>query len=223
MATGGKILGEQRSCPSTRRWPGTHLWFSVETFWVTICGLWKDYTSEGVDQLRECIKKIKENPTDRRIILSAWNPKGTFSIIIYSQINKHFLNMPLMALPPSHLLCQFYVQLPPASNPSQKLKLSSFMYQRSTDLGLGIPFSIAPFWSPMLLARMRMSWLSDLAMHMCITTTSTRPKSNWNGDGNRSPSCKGLETISAWKLRTLVSILISLWKVSRLTPLFSWR
>lgn len=39
------------------------------------CGT--DYTGKGVDQLRECIKKIKENPTDRRIILSAWNPKGT--------------------------------------------------------------------------------------------------------------------------------------------------
>lgn len=35
-----------------------------------------DYTGQGVDQLKECIKKIKENPMDRRIILSAWNPKG---------------------------------------------------------------------------------------------------------------------------------------------------
>lgn len=38
----------------------------------------KDYTGEGVDQLSECIRKIKENPTDRRIILSAWNPKGNY-------------------------------------------------------------------------------------------------------------------------------------------------
>lgn len=37
----------------------------------------KDYTNEGVDQLQECIRKIKEDPTDRRIILSAWNPAGT--------------------------------------------------------------------------------------------------------------------------------------------------
>ncbi len=36
----------------------------------------KDYKGQGVDQLKECIEKIKKNPTDRRIILSAWNPKG---------------------------------------------------------------------------------------------------------------------------------------------------
>lgn len=35
-----------------------------------------DYRDQGVDQLREVIDKIKHNPTDRRIILSAWNPKG---------------------------------------------------------------------------------------------------------------------------------------------------
>ncbi|KAF5355567.1 hypothetical protein D9758_006341 [Tetrapyrgos nigripes] len=89
----------------------------------------KDYTGEGVDQLRECIRKIKENPTDRRIILSAWNPK----------------DIPLMALPPCHLLCQFYVHLPPPDHPEQKPKLSCLMYQRSADLGLGIPFNIASY------------------------------------------------------------------------------
>lgn len=36
----------------------------------------QDYTDKGVDQLKECIEKIKHNPTDRRIIMSAWNPKG---------------------------------------------------------------------------------------------------------------------------------------------------
>ncbi|KAF5328384.1 hypothetical protein D9619_013287 [Psilocybe cf. subviscida] len=88
-----------------------------------------DYTGKGVDQLRECIRKIKENPTDRRIILSAWNPK----------------DIPLMALPPCHMMCQFYVQLPPASNPTQKPRLSCLMFQRSADLGLGIPFNIASY------------------------------------------------------------------------------
>ncbi|KAK1220373.1 Thymidylate synthase [Marasmius sp. AFHP31] len=88
----------------------------------------KDYKGQGVDQLRECIQKIKENPTDRRIILSAWNPK----------------DIPLMALPPCHLLCQFYVHLPPESS-QEKPKLSCLMYQRSADLGLGIPFNIASY------------------------------------------------------------------------------
>ncbi|KAF9523179.1 thymidylate synthase/dCMP hydroxymethylase domain-containing protein [Crepidotus variabilis] len=89
-----------------------------------------DYTGKGVDQLRECITKIRENPTDRRIILSAWNPK----------------DIPQMALPPCHMLCQFYVSLPPPAAPSsQKPKLSCLMFQRSADLGLGIPFNIASY------------------------------------------------------------------------------
>ncbi|KAF5345085.1 hypothetical protein D9756_011163 [Leucocoprinus leucothites] len=88
-----------------------------------------DYTGKGVDQLRECIQKIKENPTDRRIILSAWNPK----------------DIPLMALPPCHMMCQFYVHLPPESDPTRKPELSCLMYQRSADLGLGIPFNIASY------------------------------------------------------------------------------
>jgi thymidylate synthase len=54
-----------------------------------------DYTGQGVDQLAECIDKIKNNPEDRRIILSAWNP---------ADLGK-------MALPPCHMFCQFYVSL----------------------------------------------------------------------------------------------------------------
>ncbi|KAJ7227352.1 thymidylate synthase/dCMP hydroxymethylase domain-containing protein [Mycena pura] len=89
-----------------------------------------DYTGQGVDQLRECIRKIKEDPTDRRIILSAWNPA----------------DIPQMALPPCHMLCQFYVHLPPADAPvTEKPRLSCLMYQRSADLGLGIPFNIASY------------------------------------------------------------------------------
>ncbi|KAG9218720.1 hypothetical protein PLEOSDRAFT_26417 [Pleurotus ostreatus PC15] len=88
-----------------------------------------DYAGQGVDQLKECIDKIRHNPTDRRIIMTAWNPK----------------DIPQMALPPCHLLCQFYVSLPPATSPDQKPKLSCLMYQRSADLGLGIPFNIASY------------------------------------------------------------------------------
>ncbi|CCM04765.1 uncharacterized protein FIBRA_06955 [Fibroporia radiculosa] len=88
-----------------------------------------DYTGQGVDQLVECIRKIKEEPTDRRIILSAWNPA----------------DIPLMALPPCHVLCQFYVHLPPPDAPDAPKKLSCLLYQRSADLGLGIPFNIASY------------------------------------------------------------------------------
>ncbi|BGP11527.1 hypothetical protein NBRC10512_001602 [Rhodotorula toruloides] len=89
-----------------------------------------DYDGEGVDQLAEVIDKIKNNPTDRRIILSAWNPA----------------DLPKMALPPCHMFCQFYVNLPPPdSPPSAKPRLSCLMYQRSADLGLGVPFNIASY------------------------------------------------------------------------------
>jgi thymidylate synthase len=55
-----------------------------------------DYTGKGVDQLAEVIHKLKNNLYDRRIILSAWNPK----------------DLKLMALPPCHMFAQFYVSFP---------------------------------------------------------------------------------------------------------------
>jgi len=79
-----------------------------------------DYAGQGVDQLAECIRKIKEDPTDRRILLSAWNPA----------------DLSLMALPPCHMFCQFYVA---------NGELSCLMYQRSCDMGLGVPFNIASY------------------------------------------------------------------------------
>lgn len=86
-----------------------------------------DYTGQGVDQLQEVIDKIKNNPTDRRIILSAWNPA----------------DIPIMALPPCHSFCQFYVSNPPADG--GRAKLSCVLYQRSCDMGLGVPFNIASY------------------------------------------------------------------------------
>lgn len=53
--------------------------------------------------------------------------------------------IPEMALPPCHMMCQFYVHLPPPSDPTARPKLSCLMYQRSADLGLGIPFNIASY------------------------------------------------------------------------------
>ncbi|KAM9332320.1 thymidylate synthase [Pholidichthys leucotaenia] len=79
-----------------------------------------DYTGQGVDQLQSVIDTIKKNPEDRRIIMCAWNPK----------------DLPLMALPPCHALCQFYVC---------NGELSCQLYQRSADMGLGVPFNIASY------------------------------------------------------------------------------
>ncbi|EDO19548.1 hypothetical protein Kpol_1018p80 [Vanderwaltozyma polyspora DSM 70294] len=85
-----------------------------------------DYTGKGVDQLQEIIYKIKNNPYDRRIIMSAWNPP----------------DFPKMALPPCHVFCQFYVNFP---KDGSKPKLSCLLYQRSCDMGLGVPFNIASY------------------------------------------------------------------------------
>merc|ERR1712025_544807 len=79
-----------------------------------------DYSSQGVDQLAEVIDKIRNKPEDRRIIMSAWNPAA----------------IPEMALPPCHCFCQFYVA---------NGKLSCQLYQRSCDMGLGVPFNIASY------------------------------------------------------------------------------
>jgi dihydrofolate reductase/thymidylate synthase len=79
-----------------------------------------DYTGKGIDQLQRCIDLIKSNPSDRRIIMSAWNP---------ADVDK-------MALPPCHMFCQFFVA---------NGELSCQMYQRSADMGLGVPFNIASY------------------------------------------------------------------------------
>ncbi|XP_016987678.1 thymidylate synthase [Drosophila rhopaloa] len=81
-----------------------------------------DYTGKGIDQLRQVIDTIKKNPSDRRIIMSAWNP----------------VDIPKMALPPCHCLAQFYVS-------QTRGELSCQLYQRSADMGLGVPFNIASY------------------------------------------------------------------------------
>ncbi|KAM0275716.1 hypothetical protein ACHAQH_007476 [Verticillium albo-atrum] len=97
-----------------------------------------DYTGQGVDQLAEIIHKLKTNPYDRRIILTAWNPA----------------HLKKMALPPCHMFAQFYVSYPRARRgdaaaeaDAEKPKghLHCQLYQRSCDMGLGVPFNIASY------------------------------------------------------------------------------
>lgn len=84
---------------------------------------WRDWRSADgvrVDQIDKVIAQIKSNPDSRRLIVSAWNP---------GEVEK-------MALPPCHVLFQFYVQ---------DGELSCQLYQRSADLFLGVPFNIASY------------------------------------------------------------------------------
>jgi dihydrofolate reductase/thymidylate synthase len=80
-----------------------------------------DYTNQGIDQIKQVLNLLKNDPMSRRILISAWNP---------SQLSE-------MNLPPCHMMAQFYV--------SADKKLSCQMYQRSADVGLGLPFNIASY------------------------------------------------------------------------------
>jgi len=84
---------------------------------------WRDWHGGNgvrVDQIENLISQIKKNPNSRRLIVSAWNPA----------------EIETMALPPCHVLFQFYVN---------DGELSCQLYQRSCDLFLGVPFNIASY------------------------------------------------------------------------------
>ena len=86
---------------------------------------WRDWrggpaTAGRVDQIDNLIAQIKRNPNSRRLIVTAWNPA----------------EIETMALPPCHVLFQFYVL---------NGELSCQLYQRSCDLFLGVPFNIASY------------------------------------------------------------------------------
>jgi thymidylate synthase len=84
---------------------------------------WRDWRGANgirVDQIEKIISEIRENPASRRLIVSAWNP---------AEIDE-------MALPPCHVLFQFYVN---------DGELSCQLYQRSADLFLGVPFNVASY------------------------------------------------------------------------------
>ena len=89
---------------------------------------------QGIDQLQNVINALKdsEQRTSRRLIITAWNP---------CQLDQ-------MALPPCHVLMQFHV--------TDKRKLSCSLYQRSADVGLGVPFNIASY-----------SMLTHILAHHC--------------------------------------------------------
>lgn len=93
-----------------------------------------DYTGQGIDQLQNIITMLKDptQHTSRRMVMTAWNP---------CQIDQ-------MALPPCHVLIQFKVR--------ESKYLSCLLYQRSGDVGLGVPFNIASY-----------SFLCHILAHYC--------------------------------------------------------
>lgn len=96
---------------------------------------WMRSDGTEVDQLASIIERIKKDPNDRRLIITAWNPG----------------ELDQMALPPCHMIFQFFV----TNN-----KLSLHMFQRSCDLFLGVPFNIASY---------------GLLLHLVARLTNTEP------------------------------------------------
>lgn len=94
----------------------------------------RNWNNEGIDQIAEVVKSIKENPNSRRHIVSARNPS-----VLPDEHEKNFaanVAAGKAALPPCHALFQFYVA---------DGKLSCQLYQRSADSFLGVPFNIASY------------------------------------------------------------------------------
>ena len=94
---------------------------------------WRNWNSDGIDQINEVIETLKINPDSRRMLVSAWNPS------VLPNPNLSFaenISNQKAALPPCHAFFQFYV----SNN-----RLSCQLYQRSADVFLGVPFNIASY------------------------------------------------------------------------------
>lgn len=102
---------------------------------------WQSPDGRKIDQLAQVIEKIKTDPGDRRLVVSAWNP---------GEIDQ-------MALPPCHMMFQFFVA---------DGKISIHMIQRSCDMFLGVPFNIASY--ALLLSMV--AQVTNLKPHECILT-----------------------------------------------------
>ncbi|HET7361090.1 MAG TPA: thymidylate synthase [Salinimicrobium sp.] len=103
---------------------------------------WRNWNSEGIDQIKEVIETLKVNPNSRRMLVSAWNPS------VLPDTSKSFSENVAdgkAALPPCHAFFQFYVSPPKEGEDGEKPKLSLQLYQRSADIFLGVPFNIASY------------------------------------------------------------------------------
>ncbi len=103
--------------------------------WPVYWKQWRNFNWENIDQLKNAVELIKNNPENRRIIVSAWNP---------AEIEE-------MLLPPCHCFFQFNVD-------TKNKKLNLQLYQRSADMFLWVPFNIASY-SALLLLISKITWL----------------------------------------------------------------
>ena len=94
---------------------------------------WRNWNGDGIDQIKEVVETIKNNPDSRRMIVSAWNPSVLPDTGVSFEEN---VANGKAALPPCHAFFQFYVS---------DGKLSCQLYQRSADIFLGVPFNIASY------------------------------------------------------------------------------
>ncbi len=94
---------------------------------------WRNWNSEGIDQISQVIETLKTNPDSRRMLIAAWNPSVLPNTAVSFAEN---VANGKAALPPCHAFFQFYVA---------DGKLSCQLYQRSADVFLGVPFNIASY------------------------------------------------------------------------------
>ena len=107
---------------------------------------WRNWNGEEIDQIKEIIHSLKNNPDSRRMLVSAWNPSVLPDTSV--SFSQNVANNKA-ALPPCHAFFQFYVA---------DGKLSCQLYQRSADVFLGVPFNIAYY----ALLTMMMAQVCDL-------------------------------------------------------------
>lgn len=104
---------------------------------------WRNWNGEDIDQIKEVVETLKQNPNSRRMLISAWNPS------VLPDTSKSFSENVAngkAALPPCHAFFQFYVSPPlPEEGENAKPRLSLQLYQRSADIFLGVPFNIASY------------------------------------------------------------------------------
>ena len=94
---------------------------------------WRNWNSDEIDQIKEVINTLRNNPDSRRMLVSAWNPSVLPDASVSFSDN---VANGKAALPPCHAFFQFYVA---------DGKLSCQLYQRSADIFLGVPFNIASY------------------------------------------------------------------------------